>query len=272
MIISDYHVHSDFSSDSSTPAEQMILRALQLGFDRLCMTEHHDMEFPRDVIRRTNMDFQLDLDSYTDKMQQLAETYRPRIQLLTGVELGMKPHLSQKMEDYSKSYDFDFIIGSTHIVDDMDPYYPEYHEAYPGKKGIERYFQVTAENIRAFTGFDSLGHLDYVVRYCPASVHYAPGDFLDYIDDILKRLIQQGKGLEVNTSPLKKGFAYPNPHRDILLRYKELGGEIITIGSDAHTPEALGWGFENIRSLLSSLGFSYYTVYRKRQPEFLPLG
>lgn len=268
MITCDYHVHSNFSSDSPTPTEQMLERAIQSGFDRLCITEHHDMEFPKAVSEKTNMDFQLDLESYTAKMRQLTKEYADRIQLLTGVELGIKPHLSQQLENYAKQYDFDFIIGSTHIVDEMDPYYPDYYETYPDKKGIQRYLELTAENINAFLGFDTLGHLDYVVRYCPNPSIYKPLDYLDYIDYILKKLIENGKGLEVNTSALKKGFDYPNPHKDILVRYKELGGEILTIGSDAHVPDALGYGFHQVEALLQAMGFQYYTVFEKREPEF----
>ncbi len=272
MILSDCHVHSAFSSDSGTPTEQMVRRAIRSGFHTLCMTEHHDMDFPKAVADRSKMDFQLDLPAYVSEMRRLSEWYQPQIRLLTGVELGMQPHLADRLQSYVRSLPFDHIIGSVHIVDEMDPYYPDYYETYPGKKGVERYLELTLECIDAFSDFDTLGHLDYVVRYCPDPSIYHPADYADLIDAILRRLISRGIALEVNSSALKKGFDQPNPHADILLRYKELGGELLTIGSDAHDPDALGYGFNRIRDLLVSAGFRYYAVFTERKPDFLPLG
>lgn len=271
MIISDYHVHTEFSGDSSTPTSLMIEQAVKLGLHRLCLTEHHDIGFLDMVTDQIDIDFQLDTDRYISTITKLKEIYYSDIQLLTGVELGMAPELAGSLTTYTKQYDFDYIIGSTHLVDNMDPYYPAYFERYPGKRGMERYFEVTLNNILNFSEYDSLGHLDYAVRYCPDPTSYRPSDYLDYIDAILKHLIHNGKALEVNTSALKKGFANPNPHRDILVRYKELGGEQLTIGSDAHTTDAIGYGFQLIAELLQDIGFRYYTVYEKRTPEFLSI-
>jgi histidinol-phosphatase (PHP family) len=84
-------------------------------------------------------------------------------------------------------------------------------------------------------------------------------------------LIEHGKGLECNTGGLRYGLSQPNPSRRILKRYRELGGEIITIGSDAHTPDYLGYGFQECRRFLLRCGFRYYTVFHGRKPEFIPL-
>ena len=120
--------------------------------------------------------------------------------------------------------------------------------------------------------FDSYGHLDYVVRYGPArNLNYSYEAYQDLIDPILKTLIEKGKGLECNTGGLRYGLGHPNPCEDILRRYRQLGGEILTIGSDAHSPEQVGYGFQTASRLLAACGFRYYTVFHRRKPEFLPL-
>ena len=120
--------------------------------------------------------------------------------------------------------------------------------------------------------FDSLGHLDYVVRYGPTrNREYDYRDYRDIIDEILKILIRNDKALECNTGGFHYGLGQPNPCEDILRRYRELGGELLTLGSDAHDPSRLGYDFDRARELLRSCGFSSYTVYHQRKPEFLPV-
>lgn len=129
------------------------------------------------------------------------------------------------------AWDFDFVIGSSHLVGGVDPYYPEYFEKYGDHNGILRYFESILANIRTFDGFDVYGHLDYIVRYCRAKA-YCPAEYSDITDEILKTLISMGKGIELNTAGLKYGLGWAHPHPEVLKRYRELGGEMITVGSD----------------------------------------
>ena len=166
----------------------------------------------------------------------------------------------------------DFIIGSTHIVDQMDPYEPIYFETYPGKKGLLRYLEVILQNVKVYHDYCVYGHLDYAVRYCPdKNYQFVYQDYADLIEEILKTIIENGKGIEVNTGGYKYGLGYPNPHPDILKRYLELGGEILTIGSDGHCPEHMAYDFPKLRELLTSLGFRFYTVFQNQTPEFIKL-
>ena len=111
-----------------------------------------------------------------------------------------------------------------------------------------------------------------VVRYHPEKNRYSDyREHLEIIDEILKLLIRLGKGIELNTAGYKYGLGHPNPGEDILKRYRALGGEIITTGSDAHKPEHMAYCFDRLGSLLKSCGFSHYTVFRNRKPEFIPL-
>ncbi|HIT89881.1 MAG TPA: histidinol-phosphatase HisJ family protein [Candidatus Merdenecus merdavium] len=263
----DYHLHSSFSGDSDTPMEDMIKRGIELKLKTICFTEHMDFDWPT-----SEYNFEVNTEAYYHKLLEYKEIYKDRIEILFGIEIGMQPHLAEKNSIYLREYPFDFVIGSTHIVDGQDPYDKDYFAGRTEAASYLRYFEMTLDNIRIFKDFDSLGHLDYVLRLGPTKdKHYTYKKYADVIDAILKTIIENGNGLEVNTAGLKYGLAAPNPHPDILKRYKELGGEIITIGSDAHAPEYLAYEFHGIHALLKSCGFSYYTIFRKREPEFIKL-
>ena len=109
------------------------------------------------------------------------------------------------------------------------------------------------------------------VVYNSALVIHTYHKYSDVIDEILKTLIQKGKGIEINTGGFKYGLGHPNPTEEILFRYHELGGEIITVGSDAHTPEHVGYAFDRVPEILTRAGFRYVTVFQNRQPVFIPL-
>ena len=266
MTIADYHTHTYFSSDSNTEPEAQIQSALKKGLSYLCFTDHEDMDYCYPD------EFQLDLPSYTASMEKLRNRYQNQIQLGIGIEIGLQPHLSQKLSDFVSGYPFDFIIGSSHMVQHMDPYFPEFWNGRSQKDCILAYYEDTLKNIQQFDCFDVYGHIDYIIRYRPDKTqpyHYL--DYSDILDEILKTLIQKGKGIECNTAGFKYGLNQPNPERALLTRYKELGGEILTIGSDAHKPMHIAYDFEKLPALLNECGFQYYTIYHNRSPKFLPI-
>ena len=117
-----------------------------------------------------------------------------------------------------------------------------------------------------------IGHLDYVVRYGKSrEKEYSYTDYADIIDEILKLLIEKEKGLEVNSAGLKYGLPFAHPHPDVLNHYRELGGEIITIGADAHKPEHIAYDFAKAEEILKSCGFKYYTEFFEQKPVFKQL-
>lgn len=261
-ILTDFHIHSDFSGDSDTPMESMILEGIRLGLKTMCFTEHLDLDYPYGEV-----DFSLDIPRYHTKLLSLRDVYRGRIELLFGIELGIQPHLNDQLCEVVSSFPFDFVIGSTHLVDRLDPYYPEYFRDRSDREGFRRYFENVLQNITSFSQFDTLGHLDYIVRYSPnLNQYYDWKDYMDLIDPILRFLIHSRISLEVNTAGLKYGLGHPNPAPEILKRYRDLGGELITIGSDAHCPAHLAHQFSVLPELLRECGFQYYTIYRNRQP------
>ncbi len=155
------------------------------------------------------------------------------------------------------------------MVNGKDPYYASYYEGRSEREAYLEYFVSILENIRAFQDFDVYGHIDYVVRYGPDKNTYY--SYADVIDEILKQLIHHGKGIEVNTAGFKYGLGHPNPCEDILKRYRELGGEILTLGADAHQPEHIAYDFQRLPKLLQTCGFSYYTVFKNRKAQFIAL-
>ena len=266
-MLCDFHLHTDFSADSDAPVRSQIEQAIALGMQEICITDHHDYD-----THNPKSPFILDFSRYLPYLEQVREEYKDRIRVNIGVELGLLLHDHDALKVQAQSYPFDYIIGSSHFVDDMDPYFPAYFEGRSERHSYERYFEVSLNRVRAMDCFDSFGHLDYVVRYGPTrNKNYSYQSYQEFIDPILKTLAEKGKGLECNTGGLKYGLGHPNPTEDILKRYRALGGEILTIGSDAHAPQHVGYDFHLLPELLKACGFRYYTVFHERKPVFLPL-
>ncbi len=271
MIYTDCHLHSSFSSDSEAPLESMVLRGIDLGLRTMCITEHIDYDYPENS---EGLSFLLDFDAYKEELFRLKEKYHTSIELLFGIEMGLMPYLGPRYQKIADSYPFDFIIGSSHLVDGIDPYEPEYYDRYGAKQGLMKYFESIYRNITApdMVDFDVYGHLDYAVRYAPEkNAFFQFRDYQEIVDEILKILIRKDKGIEVNASGYKAGLGVPNPHPDILCRYKELGGEILTIGSDGHKPEHMAYDYEKLYQLLKSLDIHSYTIFKNRNPIEIPL-
>lgn len=275
MILSDNHVHTDFSTDSKTPMEAMIQRGILLGLSSICFTDHMDYGFPAE---KYGMNFLFPVEEYFENIKQLSKKY-PNISLRTGIELGLKSDIFDSAIELTKNYPFDFVIGSTHLVNNIDPYYPEYWEAYGEKEGIHLYYETTYKNILKKFDFDVYGHIDYIIRYCPTVAkaktlgitdeHYYKNvlkDNREIITEILKELIQNNKGIEINTCGFKEMLGHPNPHEDIIKCYRDMGGEIITVGSDAHDTEYLSYEFSQIPKILKKCGFSFCTEFKNRKP------
>lgn len=260
----DTHMHSQYSGDSDAPQEDMIRAAIRAKLPGICFTDHLDIDYPDNPEA-----FLLDLPNYTSSVFAMQEQYRDQISVRYGIELGLQPHLAALHADILSQYDFDFVIGSSHVVHGYDPYFPPFWKTHTEEEGYREYFDSILENIRAFDDFDVYGHIDYVVRYGPTrNENYTYARYSDVIDEILRLLIEKGKGIEINTGGFKYGLGHPNPCEEILARYRELGGEIITIGADAHTPDKIGYAFDKAADIFRECGFSYYAVFKNRRPIF----
>ncbi len=267
MIITDFHIHSNFSGDSPTPPELQIQAAIQLGLKTICFTDHEDFDH-----HDGNACFEFDPVPYFETLKFLQEKYRSQIDIRIGVELGLQPHLKDFLKNFVHTYPFDYVIGSTHLIDGLDPYYARYWNNRVENEEYRKYYETTLKNIKTCDSFDCYGHIDYIVRYGPTkNENYSYWQYQDIIDEILKTLIAKGKGIECNSAGFKYGLGKPNPEATLIKRYLELGGEILTIGSDGHKPEHVAYDFKRLYDYLQECGVKYYTVFKNRKPEFIPL-
>lgn len=263
----DTHMHSQFSGDSDATQDDMIQASITKELEGICFTDHLDIDYPNHPSL-----FLLDLPNYASSVSAHQERYAGKLDIRFGIELGLQPHLKALHEDILMQYPFDFVIGSSHVVHGIDPYYPEFYEGRTEEECYLEYFESIIENIQAFDNFDVYGHIDYVVRYGPnRNANYSYEKYREVIDNILRLLIEKGKGIELNTGGLKYGLGHPNPTEEVIARYRELGGEIITLGSDAHTPEHVAFDFHKVSGILKDAGFDYFTVFKERKPEFIKL-
>ncbi len=265
MITLDSHTHNSFSSDSKTPMEEMARGAIHRGLNGICITDHMDYDFPACYQLR----FQFDDVAHEEEVRKLQENYRDRLDIRYGVEVGLKAKKCVKddIRNLVNRHSFDYVIGSIHVVKEMDPYYKEFWDTFSSEKeAIVYYYKETLAAIQYISDYDALGHLDYVIRYLPSKSPVNPEDYKEWIMPILKHLLAEDKAMEINTSGFKRGLQMPNPDMKILNWYRELGGSKVTIGSDAHSPEYLGDGFDLLEEMLKKNGLHQYTLYKERKP------
>ena len=264
----DQHVHSKVSHDGISTIKEHILEAKEKNIKEITFTEHYD-----DYTGiQTNLTT-LDVDKYRqiyleNKDDQIIKTN-------FGIEIGLRPESYQLISNMVAKNKFDFIIGSSHITCGKDIAYDKsFFEGISKEKAILKYFQEVLQNIKMYTNeFDVYGHLDYIIRYINKNYkdkmfRITYGDFKEILDEILITLIQNNKGLEINTSGLRYGLNNAHPNIEILREYKMLGGKIITMGSDAHKKEDLASDFDIAYQILEQAGFDKIAVYHNRTPEF----
>lgn len=259
-MLADFHIHTCFSGDSEANVDEVIQSAISKGLKYMAFTDHNDFEFE-------NGKFELDIEKYFEYMTNKKLEYKDQIDISVGIECGLEPRFADRIEKLLASYNFDFVIGSSHVINGRDPYYKEYFENRPVHDAMVEYLESIIENISIFNNFDVYGHLDYMMRYAPVSPEEKRYNYEEYgelFDKILTTLISKGKGIEINTSPLRSGFLDTNPNLQVIRRYKELGGQIITIGSDSHKPEDVGANFNDAKNLLIDAGFSHFNIFSMR--------
>lgn len=257
----DFHLHSEYSIDSTATMEDVILSAINKNIEIICFTDHIDLFFDS---YKEDQDF--DKSSYFSNIDKLKDKYNHKIEIMTGVELGLQPSLIDRYNKFMENSPFDFVIMSTHTVEDMGIHKNQYYECIDALQALERYYNSIYSSIKGFTDFDIVGHLDYIDRYIPSDYEIpAYDEYCFMVEKILKLIIENGKGIEINTSGLRYGLGTCHPKVEVLKLYRELGGDIITIGSDAHFPEDVGYGYESAKNLLKELGFKYIHIFKNRK-------
>lgn len=268
MILFDNHNHSNFSPDAQKTTIELSSRAaMEAGLGGICFTDHYDIH-PSGLIKKgapaiDNEKF--DIDAQQKEIDRVRELLGYKIQ--KGIEIGLSKEHRDKIKELLARWKFDQVIASIHYIDNSDPYDGSYYEGKGFKEAYGHYLETLYEEMTYLEDFDIMGHFDYVTRY-PSypeqSILYK--DFADILDEIFRYLIHNGKALEINTKTYIE-YRGRKPYLDlnVLKRYREMGGEIISLGSDSHQPERVGDNFEWASSLVRSCGFSYLAHYESRR-------
>lgn len=270
----DYHVHTNFSDDSTYPMEEVVKDAIHMGMDEICFTDHVDYGIKVDwdsgleiIYRDGEPMANVDYPSYAAQIEILRKRYGEQITIRMGMEFGIQMHTIPQFEALYGRYPFDFILLSVHQVEDREFWTQDFQRGRTQKEYNERYYEEILNLVKNFQHYSVLGHLDLIVRYDELGV-YPFEHVRPYVEEILKEVIRNGKGIEVNTSSYRYGLPDTMPSREILKLYKELGGRIITLGSDSHKPEHLGACMEETKEILKDIGFDSFCTFDKMQPIF----
>ena len=263
---SDCHNHSACSPDGHDAIAAMCARAAELGLYAYTLTDHCECQKYEERYR----------ERVENAWAQMGAVRPPEgLRFYRGIELGQPNQDTASAKAALEGRGYDFVIGSVHNIRDYeDFFFLEYKDAPAGYIGslLETYWRELLELI-AWGDFDSLGHLTYPLRYIDGE-HGIPVDLKRHreaIDGVLSALIRAGKALEVNTSGLRQKIGRTLPDLPLLKRYRELGGRLVTLGSDAHSTADLGKGIEEGMDVLREAGFTEFAIYEKRQPRMLPL-
>lgn len=270
--ISDSHTHSSNSVDADNTVDEMCQRALELGLYSLTITDHCESNIYDDPQHSEFGDFSRRIPQSAEDIVQAQKKYEGRLRLYCGLELGEPVQNLSAAARALQLADFDFVLASVHnIRDEQDFYWLEYRKD-TVEELLRRYFAEVLQTAR-WNHFDSLAHLTYPFRYIKKKLglDVDTGRFKDQIDLILRTLALNGKALEVNSSGLRQEIGKTLPGREVITRFKELGGRYVTVGSDAHCCEDLASGIEQAYELLRDCGFTHYTVYEKHKPVLLAL-
>lgn len=273
-MFADYHVHTAFSDDSVYPMENVIQDAIAMHMDEICFTEHvdygikFDQEPGKPILYRgneplTNCDYPL----YMKTIQEMKKKYGHKITIKTGMEFGMQKHTIPQYQALFDHYPFDFILLSIHEIDNQEFWNQEYLQGKSQKEVYEGYYQALYELVSSYKDYSVLGHMDLINRYDKQGA-YPFEKIKPWIQKVLEVVIQDQKGIEINTSSKRYGLKDSTPSKEILQLYHDLGGTILTIGSDSHKPEHLGCGIQEAKEMLKEIGFQTYCTYEKMTPIF----
>lgn len=263
MILFDYHIHTSFSPDSKMEPEEAVRAAIAAGVTHLCFTEHMDLGHHMELY-----DCAPDFTGMEETISRLREKY-PEIHIGKGIEAGYIPETAEQTAKVLSEQSFDYVLLSTHCVNGMDCGVPESKRGQDKLTAYKRYLEAVYASVtddRLTPYYDCVGHIGYIAK----GLHYEDNTFPyemypELFDQILIEIIKRGKGIEVNTSGVERG-GHVFPHPSVIRRYKELGGRMITIGSDAHKEQNVGAYIKEAVEIIKNAGFEEITLFKKREP------
>lgn len=256
----DFHMHSRVSFDGHDTGEDLAKAALAAGMKEICFTDHMDYD---PLAAKQTMVF--DREAYRAEYEGLEV---PGLKIHRGMEFGMTPDNYERFRRDAAAYPYDFVLGSVHFVDGLDVYWKPYWEGKTTEEAERRYLEATLACVQNHDAFDVLAHLNFLSK-APDNPNRRPlpyGVHREIVDEILRTLASKGKGLEMNTSGVDRcGGTLPTA--DFFRRFQELGGEIVTVGSDAHRCNRVGQYCGDACAVLSDI-FGYVCTFENRKPVF----
>lgn len=256
----DYHIHSRVSFDGHDTGLTLAQAAKAAGLREICFTDHLDYD-PREVMGVMAFDT-ADYNREYDGLEV------PGLKIRRGMEFGMTPDNREQFRRDLQRRQFDYVLGSVHFADGLDVYYPEYWQGKTLWQAEQRFLEETLICVTAHDDFDVLAHLTFLGK---ARAHPNPrcipfAEHREVIEEILKVLVQKGKGLEMNTSGVDRCGGYL-PTADYFRRFWELGGRIVTVGSDAHRADRVGQYTQEACGQLKEI-FGHVCTFAGREPIF----
>lgn len=258
----DYHVHTFFSHDGSCSPIEQLDAAANSGVKELCFTDHVDFDVMLEPYPRPRAD----IGKLKEELGKIGDSYKGvRIKLGSEISLDDKS-AAANAESYILPFDVDFVIGSVHLVDGIDTYSKEYFAGRTRQDAYYSYLDMILRGIQNCQMMSVLGHYDFVTKYAPFDERRMTLDVsYEVFTEIFKILISRGKGIEINTSAW---WDEPKWGLDILKRYRELGGEFVTTGSDAHRAERVGNRLDEAIELAREAGIGYLATFEHLIPVF----
>lgn len=281
----DYHLHCEYSDDSNEPMENQIQKAITLGLDEMCFTDHVDYGIKRDwddpegIIIRHAIEHGKEVDlvlanvnypKYFEALNMYQKKYASSISIKKGLEFGIQSITVDAYEKLYASYqdDLDFVLFSMHQVNNLEFWTQDFQKGKTQKEYNDEYYKEIYQTMQMFHHYSCLAHLDLLARYDENGIYPFENE-KDIIAEILKYAIRDGKGIEINTSSWKYGLKDTQPSRAILKLYKDLGGKIITVGSDAHETKYLASHIKDAYAILKNeIGINEICTFDHMQPIF----
>lgn len=263
MYIHDSHVHTKYSfdgaRDGSGEIDAIIDTAIARGVDEISLTDHCDIDNILDGIYP-----EYPADAIKADIARAKEKYKGKIRINYGIELGEAHARPAEARELLSKYGFDFIIGSLHNL----RAYPDFHFLkfdsmtdehidYCIRRNLDELYELAC-----FGGISTLAHITYIQRYLAlAGRSFDHTGYSDSFERLFRRLTETGTALEINTSGLRRN-SITMPGYELLAMYREMGGELITLGSDAHTARDVSLGIEEAAAELRRMGFRSQVVVR----------
>ena len=271
----DYHTHTEFSDDSVYDMEECVKDAIALGIEEMCFTDHVDYGIKKDwvegniIYRDGEPMANVDYPAYFQKLAYVQDKYKDQITIKKGLEFGMQMHTIDQYEKLIEKYPLDFVILSVHQVNNKEFWTYDFQKDYDEPGYYRAYYEELYQLVTHYHHYCVLGHMDLLKRYDDHDGYHSFEANKDLITKILQCVIDDGKGIELNTSSVRYGLDCLMPSREILQLYHDLGGTVLTIGSDSHSKQHLeNAHIPELMQTLKDIGFQKICTFDKMKPIF----